>query len=289
MKEHSVTALHQQRPWEYSAFPVHVAATTRITPHMVRITLAGRELRHFAPWSLDQRIKLILPMADGSTPQFGLLEDPTPHPRDWYSRWKALPEDRRNVLRTYTPAAIRPEEAEIDVDFYIHEPAGPASSWALTCGPGDDLIITGPDIRAGYTGYGIHYLPPEPPDLMLLVGDESSLPAIRNILSTQHDTGAVHLLLELGDPRDDTTTTSGARSTIITRGTAPGEHLETAVREWTAQHRSAIDRSRAPYAWIAGEAASTSRIRRHLTGDAGLAKDRVVFQGYWKLGAPLVG
>jgi NADPH-dependent ferric siderophore reductase len=124
---------------------------------------------------------------------------------------------------------------------------------------------------------------------MLLVGDESSLPAIRNILSTQHDTGAVHLLLELGDPRDDTTTTSGARSTIITRGTAPGEHLETAVREWTAQHRSAIDRSRAPYAWIAGEAASTSRIRRHLTGDAGLAKDRVVFQGYWKLGAPLVG
>nr|WP_269450228.1 siderophore-interacting protein [Gordonia sp. LAM0048] len=96
-------SIESTRPWEYSAFPVTVASTQRISPNFIRVTLLDPSLGNFAPWGLDQRIKLVLPMVDGTEPDFGLLEDPTPHPKQWYTRWKELPADRRNELRTYTP------------------------------------------------------------------------------------------------------------------------------------------------------------------------------------------
>lgn len=281
----------QQRPWEYSAFPVTVARIRRLTPGFLRITLTGPALTDFAPWGLDQRIKLILPMPDGSRPEYGLLDEPTPHPQQWYTRWKELPEGRRNVLRTYTPAAIRVEAEEIDVDVYIHEPPGPASHWALNCAPGDELVITGPDTRCGYTGYGLHYKPPNPLERLLLIGDESSLPAISNIVTALRPGTPTDVLLELADTEDNTLITAhpDVRVHVLERGPRAGQNLESAVREWGSHHGDAFARTPGTYAWIAGEAGATTRIRRYLTTDLSLAKDRVAFLGYWKLGGPLVG
>ncbi|MDZ4232545.1 MAG: siderophore-interacting protein [Dietzia sp.] len=291
------------RPWEYSAFPVTVAHSRQLSPGFRRITLAGQSLRHFAEWGLDQRIKLVLPMPDGSRPDFGLLADPTPHPSHWYARWKELPEDRRNALRTYTPAAIRPEVGEIDVDVFLHQPAGPASTWAATCAPGDELVLTGPDARAGYTGYGIHYTPPEPPSRLLLVGDASALPAIRNILAALAPDTPADVFLELADPADNTldTPASGTRIRVVeadvatlgssvdsSGGGTDDSALERAVREWGAQNGAVLAADPA-YAWIAGEAGATTRLRRYLTVDLAMPKGRVAFLGYWKLGGPLVG
>src|SRR5699024_3605210 len=171
-------------------------------------------------------------------PDFGLLADPTPHPSRWYARWKELPEDRRNALRTYTPAAIRPAAGEIDVDVFLHEPAGPASAWALNCAPGDELVLTGPDARAGYTGYGIHYTPPRTPGRLLLVGDASALPAMRNILAALRSGVRADVFLELADSADNTLGPS-ARGVLVhvveqdAAGVA-GDALERAVREWGA-------------------------------------------------------
>ncbi|AXK44187.1 siderophore-interacting protein [Brachybacterium saurashtrense] len=279
------------RPWEYSAFPVAVARTRRLSPGFLRITLTGPALRNFAPWALDQRIKLVLPMADGSRPEFGLREDPTPHPRQWYTRWKELPEAHRNVLRTYTPSAIRPESAEIDVDLFLHDPPGPASAWALGCAPGDELVITGPDVRCGFTGYGLHYRPPVSPTHLLLIGDESALPALANIVAALPAGTPADVLLELADPRDDILPTAPAEVEvqIVPGGPRAGESLERAVRDWAAHHGAAFVGAPGSYAWIAGEATATVRIRRLLTGDLALPKDRVAFLGYWKHGGPLVG
>ncbi len=289
-----VDGVLSDRPWEYSAFAVRVARRHLVTPHFLRITLAGRALRHFAPWGLDQRIKLVLPMPDGSTPDFGLHGEPTPHPREWYTRWKALPEERRNVLRTYTPSAIRPEAEEIDVDVFVHEPAGPASRWALSCAPGDTLTITGPDIRAGYTGYGIHYVPPSPPAHILLVADESALPAANNILHTLGASVRVDVLLELADQHDDVLSGSGQgradiRRRVVTRAGHPGGALEDAVQRWLdADGSDFLTHGAAAYAWVAGESGAVTRIRSTLA-DAGVPKERLAFLGYWKQGGPLVG
>ncbi|WP_460794811.1 siderophore-interacting protein [Microbacterium sp. GXF0217] len=286
----SDASLPEPHLWEYSAFPVRVARKQQLTPGFIRVTLAGRALSHFAPWGLDQRIKLILPMADGSAPDFGLLANPTPHPKDWYSRWKALPEAERNALRTYTPSGIRPDQEEIDVDLFIHEPAGPASAWAIGCQTGDELVITGPDVRVGFTGYGIHYVPDAPPSRVLLIGDESALPAIRNIIDALPDGVQADVLIELASRADSALAPEHPRvaTEVVDRGSRAGEQLASAVHRWTTAH-DALRGDPGIYAWIAGEAAATTSIRRHLTTDFGLAKEQVAFLGYWRLGGPLVG
>ncbi|MEY1672709.1 siderophore-interacting protein [Gordonia sp. ABKF26] len=285
-------SIESTRPWEYSAFPVTVAGIQRISPNFIRVTLLDPSLGNFAPWGLDQRIKLVLPMVDGTEPDFGLLEDPTPHPKQWYTRWKELPADRRNELRTYTPSAIRPDQGEIDVDVFVHEPAGPASRWALTCSAGDRLVITGPDVRVGRTGYGIHYQPPHAPDRLLLIGDESAMPAIGNIIAATPPTTRTDVLLELADPLDDIVGAGHPHARIqhVTRGPDTGRRLEEAVRDWGARHAGDFrDTLPAAYAWIAGESTTTTRIRRYLTHELGMDKNHVAFLGYWKLGGPLVG
>lgn len=221
-------------------------------------------------------------MPDGGLAEFGLLDQPTPHPSHWYARWRALPPEERNVLRTYTPAAIR--DGEIDVDFVIHEPAGPASAWALTARPGDELVITGPDTRAGWTGYGICWAPGTARDL-LIAGDETAFPAIRNILATLGPDVRAQVFAEVGDPADDllgAPAADGVTIRVVVRGAVHGQALEEAVRAWPGPAGDDL------YVWLAGESGSVTRIRQHLTRERGVAKDRIAFLGYWKLGGALV-
>lgn len=283
--------MNAERPWAYSAFPVEVRATRRLSPGFIRITFTGDALEHFASWGTDQRIKLVLPMADGSLADFGLLDDPTPHPSDWYTRWKSLPEGERNVLRTYTPAGIRAEARELDVDLFLHEPAGPASQWAAQAVPGDRVVITGPDRRMGWTGYGLHWHPGEA-TRVLLVADETAFPAVRGILQTLGEAHRVDVILECADPADDIVSAdAGDRADIRLVRRAPGDsaELERAVALWSDEHGEGVRADPAFYAWIAGESGATARVRRFLTAEVGIPKERVSFLGYWKVGGPLVG
>ncbi|MEV7692450.1 siderophore-interacting protein [Microbacterium sp. NPDC089189] len=278
------------RPWEYSAFTVRVGALRRLSPGFLRLTLVGPALVHFAAWGLDQRIKLVLPTPDGRPAgDVGLRDEPTPHPSLWYARWKQLPEAERAVLRTYTPSAIRAEQAEIDVDVVLHEPPGPASTWAAAAQVGDELIVTGPDARQGWTGYGLHWHPGDA-RRFLLVGDETAFPALANILVALPAGATGTVLIEAGDPADDIVTAhapDGITVRCVPRGDVAGVALERAVEEWGSALPAAPDESF--YAWLAGESGAVTRIRRHLTGELGVPKERVSFLGYWRLGGPLVG
>lgn len=275
------------RPWEYSAFPVIVAAVRRVTPNFQRVTLAGEMLRHFAPWGLDQRIKLVLPLPEIGFVDVGLREVPTPHPREWYARWKSLPASQRNPLRTYTPSAIRADEAEIDVDVFLHEPSGPASRWAMTCAPGDEVLVTGPDARAGYTGYGIHFTPPSQTRRLLLIGDASAVPAMRNIVQAQRAATHVDVLIELADA-DDLGEGFAATTTSVASDGAPGTALERCAHGWADAAAAQLRDDPTWYVWIAGETGTVARIRRHLNSIVGVSSDRISFLGYWKHGGPLV-
>ncbi|MCC4907671.1 siderophore-interacting protein [Microbacterium sp. cx-59] len=275
------------RPWAYSAFPVEVRARVMLSPRFVRVTLAGESLRHFAAWGRDQRIKLVLPLPGGRFADFGLLDEPTPHPSDWYARWRALPEDERNVLRTYTPAAIRPDEGEIDVDFFLHEPAGPASAWAAAAVPGDRVVINGPDSRMGWTGYGLHWQPGDA-RRFLLVADETAFPAVRGILDSLPVDADADVVLECADPADDVVS-AGVPAPVRVRLLHHGSpSVDAAVRKWGLEHGAATREDDGFYAWIAGEAGATTAVRRYLVSEVGIAKERVSFLGYWKRGGPLI-
>nr|WP_277612362.1 SIP domain-containing protein [Dietzia sp. SLG310A2-38A2] len=146
-----------------------------------------------------------------------------------------------------------------------------------------------------------------------MVGDASALPAIRNILAAlAHDTRA-DVFLELSNPVDnslespapgtrirviepDAVTAGGSADDSSSKSAddstveqAPDSALERAVREWGAQNGADLTGDPTAYAWIAGEAGATTRLRRYLTADLAMPKERVAFLGYWKLGGPLVG
>jgi len=278
------------RPWAYSAFAVEVAAVAWLSPRFVRITLRGDALEHFAPWGLDQRIKVVLPLPGGGLADFGLLDEPTPHPSSWYSRWKELDPDARNVLRTYTPAAIRVPECEIDVDFFVHEPAGPASAWAAAARPGDRLVITGPDSRMGWTGYGIHWTPGDA-RRFLLVGDETAAPALRNIAASLPADARACVILGVDDPADDVVSDAVPAHVAVERVPHRGGDgaLADAVRAWGLQHGAVAAADDGFGVWLAGESGVVTGIRRHLVRDVGIAKERISFLGYWRVGGALVG
>ena len=150
-----------------------------LSPHFVRVTFTGVDLRHFGTAGLDQRIKVVFPFAAGGYADFGQSEAAG----DWYDRWRRLPDAQRNVFRTYTVRRIDPDARELDVDFVVHEHAGPAGAWAASAPVDDELIVVGPDSRSAHSSGGIDWHPGTARRL-LLAGDETAAPAICAIIET---------------------------------------------------------------------------------------------------------
>lgn len=294
----------------YDAFLTRVLRITQLTPHFTRITFGGDDLQHFGIDGLDQRIKLLLPRADGTFPELGLFDGPSPAMLDWYRRWRELPDEERNPIRTYTIRAVRPELAEIDVDFVLHGTEGPASAWAQAAAPGDELIIVGPDSRAASPAGGIEWNP-GPARRVLLAGDETAAPAICAILESLPDDFSGEAFIEVPEAGDRLNISHPSRVTVtwLGRDGAPhGTFLEPAIAEWgarrlagTVAQTDALEDAEATdpdevlwdvpehvvgedYAWLAGEAGVVTRMRRHLVRDLGIDRKAVAFMGYWRIG-----
>ncbi|MFP5370136.1 MAG: siderophore-interacting protein, partial [Actinomycetes bacterium] len=159
----------------YRPFAAAVVRVRRLGPSFLRITFTGPAFADLAPNGWDQRIKVLLPVAGR-----GLQDCPVGD--DWYAEWRALPEARRNPMRTYTVRAARPDLREIDVDFVLHGATGPASAWAERTTAGDEVVLVGPNARfPGPTG-GFEWRPPPAATRLLLAGDETAVPAICSIV-----------------------------------------------------------------------------------------------------------
>lgn len=85
----------------------------------------------------DQRVKLFFPLA-------GQTDPVVPEGEDWYPEYRAMPEDERPPMRTFTLRELRRDTCEMDVDFVLHGDTGPASSWAGRAEPGQRLAILAP-------------------------------------------------------------------------------------------------------------------------------------------------
>ncbi|MBF4462774.1 MULTISPECIES: siderophore-interacting protein [unclassified Rathayibacter] len=297
----------------YRPYLATVARATRIAPHFIRVTLTGPDLDSVACTGPDQRIKLVVPTPTSDARGFLLSvadeNGPDGLAVNWYARWRELPDEQRNPLRTYTIRAVRSESAEVDVDFAAHGDTGPASAWVERAQPGDQVVIIAPDSRSELPGGGVEWHPGAATSL-LLAGDETAVPAIAAILESlsPEATGAAFLEVPTALDRLPLDAPDGVHVTWIVRepGAAPGAALGAAVREWaarflTAHHRgvevSDVDidggilwevpeESTDPglYAWIAGEAGAIKLLRRCLVTELGLDRRRVAFMGYWRSG-----
>lgn len=293
----------------YRLFHARVVRVTRLSPGFLRVTFTGPEFDELAPNGFDQRVKLLLP-----TPGRGLRD--CPDGVDWYAAWRALPEQRRNPIRTYTVRASRP--GEIDVDFVLHGATGPASAWAERATAGDELVLVGPSARfPGPTG-GFEWRPPAGASCLLIAGDETAVPAVCAIVEALPPGRPGRVLLEVPSAADvlDLSAPEGVRVGWLPRSTADAAApsprgallapaLVAAVRELEEPPSGAADvpevdvdeeilwdvpadppAGSGPYVWLAGEAGVVKTLRRKLVGDLGLDRTAVAFMGYWREGRP---
>ncbi|HET9499814.1 MAG TPA: siderophore-interacting protein [Marmoricola sp.] len=161
-----------------------VRRTERISPHFVRVVLESPDFVDLAAHEgFDTRFKLVLPGPGGMLP-------PIPDPVDgYYQGLLAMPDEHRAAMRTYTIREVREEDGQVllVVDLVVHQPpeaAGPACRWAIAARPGDVVQVIAPHRRsiAAGTPYGGSEFDPGTRRRLLLVGDETALPAITRIL-----------------------------------------------------------------------------------------------------------
>ena len=310
----------------YRIFDVTLSRRTPISPSLVRFTFTGPEVDRMATHAPDQRIKLFFPApnADSESAAGGLdalLEIARHQEHDWYGAYRALPDAQRPPMRTYTIRDLRPASAEVDVEFVLHGDNGPASRWAMQARPGDRLAMTAPVAATDAAPVGFEWKPPRGVRRILVVADETALPAAAGILeelATRSDRPLIQALFEVPKGGDEQTLTPTAQVRWLPRDAAPGcvhgERLLSAVRDLdlnqeiralgsepgsttgstesadTAEETAddclfweaaSVDDSAPFYAWIAAETKVARGIRRYLVNECGLPKRYVTSMGYW--------
>jgi len=294
----------------FRPYATEVVRVASLTPHFTRVTFTGPLLRFFGTDLLDQRIKLMFPLPGIGLSDIGIDDEDSILAGDWYTRWRELPHDARNPIRTFTVRAVRPELAEIDVDFVAHGDGGPAARWLLAAAPGDQLTIVGPDARSRNSAIGIDWHPGTATEV-LLAGDATAAPAICNILGSLAPGIRARAFIAVDSLDDALPLATSADVTVTWVATGDGGSLEECVRDWIGANRAAIAPALSTarqevedfdvdieliwdspdtadgnsfYAWLAGESAMIKSLRRCLVTETGIDRSRVAFMGYWRDG-----
>lgn len=313
---------------------VEVVSAERLSPTFLRLELGGAGLADFGVDGplYDQRFKLVVPHeAGGLTSVEGAEEG-------WLSTWIERPVEERGHMRTYTVREVRGTgtDTRLVVDFALHDAGdhgeiGPGAGWGAQAVPGDRAVVVAP--RRGHAFGGIEFAPPaaslQGTGRLLLVGDETAVPAISAILEClpAGARGAAYLEVPVDGDILDVRRPDGVEVTWLPRnGATWGERLTPAVVDhlgapplaalpageevdpdlWETPTYSSSGEEIAPvqpvvqlppaaderslddlYAWIAGEAAVVTGLRRHLVRELGMDRHQVAFMGYWRRGVSM--
>jgi NADPH-dependent ferric siderophore reductase len=296
---------------------VEVVAVERLSPTFVRVELGGAALADFGVDGprYDQRIKLVLP-----DPVTGGIIDVAGADESWLASWFDRPAAERGHMRTYTIRDVRGSGADTTfvVDIVLHlegDLVGPGSLWAAQAAPGDRVVLLAP--RRGVPFGGIEFTPPPGADL-LVVGDETAVPAVCAVLELLPDDarGAVFLEVPVAADIQDVRRPAGVSVTWLAREGAelgvplhdavvahlgiPGATVEVDPDEvdpdlWETPFYSSSGEEvpgepagvGGTYAWIAGESTVVTGLRRHLVNELGFDRRQVAFMGYWRRGVAM--
>lgn len=210
---------------------------------MRRITLQGDDLSDFPPDQESGYIKLLLPCPG---------EDP--------------------FVRTYTIRKQRSAINEIDVDFALHKGDAPASNWAASTKPGDEIVITGPGAKKLVTPNA---------DWYFLAGDMTALPALSVNLETLDADAKGYAVIEVLDEKDirALNAPSGFELHWVinpTPGSGAFPLVEKVVSlDWLEGRVSA---------WAACEFSSMQRLRTYFKKERQVEREHLYISSYWKLG-----
>jgi len=290
----------------YRLFEVALKERRVLSPSLHRLVFTGADVARMKTEGPDQRIKVFFPLPGQDAPD-------VPSGEDWYARYRALADDQRPPMRTYTLRQLRAAQGEVDVDFVLHGETGPASRWATRARPGDRVVLLAPDAECAESSEGWEWKPPAGVGQVLLVADETALPAVAGILeelAAQVDPPRVLALLEVAGeggaialkapptaelmwlPRGQAAYGQALVQAVQARLGASSVVAGDALDEIDVDAQILWEQSDAGvagpfYAWVAGEAGAVMAIRRHLVRDCGLDRRALTFMGYWRQGRVL--
>ncbi|WP_062228667.1 siderophore-interacting protein [Aureimonas frigidaquae] len=243
---------------------MQVRESRRLTPHMQRITLCGQDLARFATGGLH--VRLAFP-PQGRAPVWPVMAE------DGIPVWPQG--DDQFILRVYTIRSIDLAAQTVEIDMVVHPgvEAAPGSDFALAARPGDVVGMVGP---------GGGFLP-ECDDLLLL-GDETALPAIARILEAAPPQTRATAYIEVDGPAEEQilSTRAQAQITYLHRNGAEAGTTTLLADALMAQTRDGISPQR--YVWAAGEFSAFRAMRRHMRQTLAHPKDRHMVATYWRRG-----
>ncbi|KAB1654319.1 siderophore-interacting protein [Pseudoclavibacter chungangensis] len=248
-----------------------VMRTSDVTPRMRRITLGGPELgaferaghplAAFTSPGFDDHVKLVLA---GEGPIEAVLPTQLAAGIEWVSS-PAL------ITRDYTPRRVT--ATELDLDFVLHasggEAEGPAERWARAARPGDVLHVVGPKSST---------LLPDDVDRVLLVGDETALPAIGRFFDERPTDAPVHAIIAIADDAARQPLATAASDRVDWVLAAPGDPAALADAVLALDDEATAG---SVFAWGGAEARALLPIRRHLARTVGVPKSHTDLTGYW--------
>ncbi|MBO9708783.1 MAG: siderophore-interacting protein [Caulobacter sp.] len=221
-----------------------VETVERLSPGMLRLVFRSPDLTDFPSASPDDHVKLMIPGPGGET-----------------------------IMRDYTPRAFDRTAGRLVIDFAVHD-AGPATAWALAAKVGDTLVIGGP---RGST------LLPEAVDWLVVIGDETALPAIGRRVEESPE-GLTISGLAIVETQADVQTfeTPAAWSPHwVLRDQVDVDDAAALI----ARLDEVIPKAGEGFFWVAAEARVARALRAHLIEVRGVDPRRIKAAGYWIRGA----
>ncbi|SEP06662.1 siderophore-interacting protein [Trujillonella endophytica] len=238
-----------------------VVRTDRVTPHVVRVVLGGEGLAGFAPEHTDSYVKLVLPPRGA----------PYRAPFDPDDIRAEQPREFWPCTRTYSVRRWDAAAGELTLDVVTHGDEGLAGPWASAARPGNPVVLLGP---------GGAYTPGTDADWHLLVGDETTLPAIAASLERLPAGARAFAFVEIADAAEEQEVVlpEGAELTWVHRGDGvPGTALVAAVLAAPLPEGSV-------QAFVHGEAGAVRDLRRWLRGTLAVPRELLSVSGYWRIG-----
>jgi NADPH-dependent ferric siderophore reductase len=244
-------------------FVTEVTAVRDLHPHLREVTFGGGDLATFDPAGPDTFLYLLLP-PEGRT---ALTIDRS---FTWAAHARMAAEDKP-VGAYYTLGRWRPEVQELDIVMVLHGDTGPASRWASRAAVGDPVALWGPRTA---------YHPPAGTDRLVLVADETGLPAVAAILEQLPAGWTAQVLAEVDGEaeRHDLPTGPGITTTWLHRDGA-----EAGTTSVLADAAAALEPpGGTPYVWGGGESRAMTAVRRRVRDGWGLDREAVSLVAYWR-------
>lgn len=243
---------------------MRVVEATSITPHMRRVRLAGDDLDRFSRTGLH--IRLLFPpkgVTKPAWPQIG---------KNGEAVWPDG--DDRPLARVYTIRSIDVDRGLVDVDMVLHEgDAYPGAGWAARARAGDIVGMVGPGGSDAPVARKL-----------VLLGDETALPAIGRILEGAASGTQAIVRVEIADEAEKQVLTSRADLDLEWLSRNGRDAGTTGLLPDALKALSLRGDDLDLFVWAGCEFSAFKAIRGHLRKEIGLPTKQHLVVSYWRRG-----